>query len=185
MPGGPSCDGASNRGLRRDAAAFPPSRVFVPCEEHGFLKCTKASEETRCPPLSVPRTALLQRPHLHPPIHFYHIRGDLQKRNITQSWRRRSRTRKFPLHGTNKDLSLININVGTDHEDGWICVQVLGNPKIPYRRIHVCPGRSSGSKSPLRSMGKQRFPSSEHNLVLIHREVTRRISWSKSVSCCL
>ena len=29
MPGGPSCDGASNRGLRRDAAAFPTSRLSV------------------------------------------------------------------------------------------------------------------------------------------------------------
>lgn len=29
MPGGPSCDGTSNRGLRRDAAAFPTSRLSV------------------------------------------------------------------------------------------------------------------------------------------------------------
>ena len=29
MPGGPSCDGTSNRGLRRDAAAFPKSRLSV------------------------------------------------------------------------------------------------------------------------------------------------------------
>lgn len=148
MPGGPFCDGASNRGLRRDAAAFPPSRVFVPCEEHGFLKCTKASEETRCPPLSVPRTALLQRPHLHPPIHFYHIRGDLQKRNITQSWRRRSRTRKFPLHGTNKDLSLININVGTDHEDGWICVQALEVTQRFHIGGYMCAQAEAAAQNP-------------------------------------
>ena len=29
MPGGPSCDGPANRGLRRDAAAFPTSRLSV------------------------------------------------------------------------------------------------------------------------------------------------------------
>ena len=29
ISGGPSCDGASNRSLRRDAAAFPASRLPV------------------------------------------------------------------------------------------------------------------------------------------------------------
>ena len=37
---------------------------------------------------------------------FYHIRRDLQKKIITKPWRRRSRSRSFPLREASKDLSL-------------------------------------------------------------------------------
>ena len=97
---------------------------------------------------------------------FYHIRRDLQKKIITQSWRRRSRTRRFPLHGTNKDLSLINTNVGTIHRNGRMCAQALAGTQGFHIGWYMCAQAGAAARSLVRSMGKQRLPSSGRNLDL-------------------
>ena len=99
------------------------TKVFVPCEEHGFPKCMLASEVARCPAFSQsPSMALLRCSHLHPKIQIFITPGEISWRNLLLNLGGNAQEPEASLYvRLTRISSWLNTNLGTKHGNAKQC----------------------------------------------------------------